>query len=178
MAGLVEHLPSGITLASVRAPINEGGGYAWFANRGIGRPLEDSIRDTARAMFGWLGQVATGHRNVVLLGFSGGTAMAGGLLFEQPTRFAGAVLLSGTLPWDAGLDCSPGRFDGIKVFWGNDEADKVIPRELMERSEEWLRQDSGADLTVRHYPGLGHGIGVEELRDVHGFVAELAADEA
>jgi phospholipase/carboxylesterase len=177
MAGLLEHLPPGVTLASVRAPISEGGGYAWFANRGIGRPLENSIKDTAQAMFGWLDQVADQHHKVALIGFSGGTAMAGGLLFEQPGRFAGAVLLSGTLPWDAGLDSTPGRFEGVKVFWGNDEADQVIPRELMERSEAWLREESGADLTVRHYPGLGHGIGVQELRDVHDFISGLIAAE-
>ena len=35
---LADHLPDGPAYAAVRAPIGEGGGYAWFANRGIGRP--------------------------------------------------------------------------------------------------------------------------------------------
>jgi phospholipase/carboxylesterase len=35
---LAPHLPSGVEYAAVRAPIAEGGGYAWFANRGIGQP--------------------------------------------------------------------------------------------------------------------------------------------
>ena len=30
--------------AAVRAPIAEGGGFAWFANRGIGRPVAESLR--------------------------------------------------------------------------------------------------------------------------------------
>jgi hypothetical protein len=34
---LADHLPVGPTYAAVRAPIAENGGYAWFANRGIGR---------------------------------------------------------------------------------------------------------------------------------------------
>ena len=34
---LAPHLPGGVQYAAVRAPIAEGGGYAWFANRGIGR---------------------------------------------------------------------------------------------------------------------------------------------
>lgn len=173
MAGLAEHLPAEITLASARAPIGAGDGYAWFANRGIGRPLEASIKDTARAIFGWLDGVASVHHQVVLLGFSGGTAMAGGLILSEPERFAGAVLLSGTLPWEAGLDSSAGRLQGVRVFWGNDEADSVIPRELMTRSERWLVDESGADLTVRHFPGLGHGIGREEIREVHAFVTEV-----
>jgi predicted esterase len=39
---LAEHLPAGLDYAAVRAPIEEGGGYAWFANRGIGRPVAES----------------------------------------------------------------------------------------------------------------------------------------
>jgi phospholipase/carboxylesterase len=35
---LAEHLPTGPSFSAVRAPIGEGGGYARFANRGIGRP--------------------------------------------------------------------------------------------------------------------------------------------
>lgn len=90
-------------MAFVRAPIAEGGGYAWFANRGIGRPLPDSISATSAWLFDWLDTVAPSPSSVSLLGFSGGMAMAGGLLLAQPHRFAAAVLLSGTLPWDAGL---------------------------------------------------------------------------
>ena len=37
------HLPAGVEYAAVRAPIAEGGGYAWFANRGIGRPVAESL---------------------------------------------------------------------------------------------------------------------------------------
>ena len=40
---LAPHLPDGAAYAAVRAPIAEGGGYAWFANRGIGRPVAESL---------------------------------------------------------------------------------------------------------------------------------------
>ena len=39
--GLAEHLPAGPSYVAVRAPIAEGGGYAWFVNRGIGRPVAE-----------------------------------------------------------------------------------------------------------------------------------------
>lgn len=42
--GLARHLPQSAAYVAVRAPIAEGGGFAWFANRGIGRPLADSLR--------------------------------------------------------------------------------------------------------------------------------------
>jgi phospholipase/carboxylesterase len=43
---LADHLPTGPSYVAVRAPIAEGGGFAWFANRGIGRPIPESLADT------------------------------------------------------------------------------------------------------------------------------------
>ncbi|WP_328940663.1 phospholipase [Streptomyces sp. NBC_00250] len=170
-AGLAPHLPSGTTVASVRAPIPEGGGYAWFANRGVGRPLPDSLAETSDRLFGWLDTVEARHSSVAVLGFSGGMAMAGGLVLAEPGRFSAAVLLSGTLPWDAGLSEETDRLAGLPLFWGRDTADAVIPADLVARTGTWLRERSGADLRERTYPGMGHGVSVQELRDIHDFLA-------
>ena len=109
---IAPYLPEDASIAFVRAPIAEGDGYAWFANRGIGRPIAESISASAGQLFDWLDEVAASHTTVSLLGFSGGMAMAGGLLLAQPQRFSSAVLLSGTLPWDAGLPTETGRLNG------------------------------------------------------------------
>ncbi|BAJ32833.1 MULTISPECIES: phospholipase [Kitasatospora] len=169
-AGLAPHLPAGTTVASVRAPIPEGGGYAWFANRGIGRPLPESIDRTARWLFDWLETARAPHTRVSVLGFSGGMAMAGGLVLARPREFDAAVLLSGTLPWDAGLPADAGRLAGLPVFWGRDTEDRVIPADLVDRTGAWLRADSGAALTERVYPGLGHGVSAQEIADVRDFL--------
>ncbi|QIQ06313.1 alpha/beta hydrolase [Streptomyces liangshanensis] len=171
-SGIAPYLPEGLTIAFVRAPIAEGGGYAWFTNRGIGRPVAESIADSAAQVLDWLDTVADRHTSVSVLGFSGGMAMAGGLLFTQPERFSSAVLLSGTLPWDAGLPAGPGRLAGVRVLWGRDEADTVIPADLVARTGRWLREESGADLAERVYPALGHALGEGELHDIHTFLAE------
>jgi phospholipase/carboxylesterase len=89
--GLADHLPTGRSYAAVRAPIGEGGGYAWFANRGIGRPVAESLAETMAWFRSWLDEVAPTGRPVVLVGFSGGAAFAGGLLLDDPRRFAGAA---------------------------------------------------------------------------------------
>ncbi|MEV0691356.1 phospholipase [Streptomyces sp. NPDC050388] len=169
-AQLTPHLPQEATVAFVRAPLAEGSGYAWFANRGIGRPLPDSIAATADWLFRWLDAAAAGHTSVSLLGFSGGMAMAGGLLLARPERFTAAVLLSGTLPWDAGLPEEQGRLTGVPVFWGRDTADQVIPADLVTRTGAWLREESGARLEERRYPGQGHGITLPELADASAFL--------
>ena len=174
MAALREYLPAGVTVAAPRGPLALADGFTWFENRGIGRPIAESIADTVAVLLGWLDDVAGAHSGVVLLGFSGGTAMAGGLLLAEPDRFAAAVLLSGTLPWDAGFDTSDGRLSGLPVFWSIDVDDPMIPRDLVDRSESWLRSHSGADLGEHRYPGVGHALSIEELGDVRTFIAGLA----
>ena len=82
--GLASHLPDGPEYAAVRAPIAEGGGYAWFANRGIGRPVAESLRNTMDWFRTWLDDVAPAGRPVILVGFSGGAAFAGGLVLDDP----------------------------------------------------------------------------------------------
>jgi len=94
--GLAGHLPEGPSYAAVRAPIAEGGGYAWFANRGIGRPVAESLAATTAWFRAWLDEVAPGGRSVVLVGFSGGAAFAGALVLGDPSRFTGTAILHGT----------------------------------------------------------------------------------
>src|SRR5215213_8082193 len=74
--GLAGHLAPGASYAAVRAPIAEGGGYAWFANRGIGRPVAESLAETMAWFRTWLHATAPAGRPVVLVGFSGGAAFA------------------------------------------------------------------------------------------------------
>ena len=175
MAALVPFMPEGVTLAALRGPVRLPGGFTWFENKGVGRPVEASIKETAAAVLSWLREVEAQHTGVVVMGFSGGTAMAGGLLFSAAERFSGAVLLSGTLPWDAGFETPQGLLSGMPVFWSIDPHDPAIPRELWTRSRDWLVEDSGADVQEHVYPGVGHGIAQSEAEDITAFLTELSS---
>ena len=167
IVGLAARLPPGPAYAAVRAPIAEGGGFAWFANRGIGRPVTESLAETMAWFRAWLEEVAPHGRTVVLVGFSGGAAFAGGLLLDEPGRFAGVAVLHGTLPFDAGVPVIDGRLRGVPVFVAQGDADHVIPRELLDRTWDYLHVESGADVTSYRDEG-GHGLtapGLAALRD-------------
>lgn len=166
---LARHLPAGPQYAAVRAPIAEGGGYAWFVNRGIGRPLTDSLRSTMNWFRTWLDQVAPAGRPVILVGFSGGAAFAGGLVLDDPARYAGAAVLYGTLPFDAGLATDSGRLAHLPVLVAQGDADQVIPRELLDRTWDYLLEDSGAPTVAHRDPG-GHGITAAALRELGGWI--------
>lgn len=169
--GLVEHLPAGPAYAAVRAPIAEGGGYAWFANRGIGRPVAESLAEQMAWFREWLDDVAPEGRPVLLVGFSGGAAFAGGLLLSDPQRYAGAATLFGTLPWDAGVPTDPARLVGVPVFVAQGDQDTVIPPELMARTWSYLLGDSGAPAYARRDPG-GHGLNAQTVGELAGWIAE------
>lgn len=173
--GLADHLPDGAGYAAVRAPITEGGGYAWFANRGIGRPLADSLASTMAWFRTWLDGAAASGRPVVLVGFSGGAAFAGGLLLDDPTRYGGAAILFGTLPFDAGVPTTPGRLDGARVLVIHGDRDTVIPRELLDRTWTYLTTDAGSATTAVRDPG-GHGLSTDALTELQGWLTMTLAD--
>ena len=155
--GLADHLPAGPAYAAVRAPIGEGGGYAWFANRGIGRPVAESLADTMAWFRTWLDEVAPAGRPVVPVGFSGGGAFAGGLVLADPERYAGAGILYATLPFDAGVPTTADRLAGMPVLVAHGDADDVIPRDLLTRTWTYLNGDAGSRTTAVRDPG-GHGL--------------------
>jgi phospholipase/carboxylesterase len=167
--GLAQHLPTGPAYAAVRAPIAEGGGFAWFANRGIGRPVAASLRATMDWFRAWLDEVAPAGRPVVVVGFSGGAAFAGGLVLDEPARYVGAGILFGTLPFDAGLPVEPARLAGLPVFVAQGEQDTVIPRGLLDRTWDYLTNASGAPAYALQEPG-GHGVSAETVAHLGGWL--------
>ena len=162
-------LPLAPVIASIRAPIAQGGGWAWFPfGVSAGEPNPVDVDDAARAIIAWLDGLE--YTSVSLLGFSQGAAMALQLLRHAPTRFAATVTLSGFVvgsehPGDGELAAAR-----PKVFWGRGTNDLVIPSTAIDRTALWL--EGHADATTRIYEELGHSISPEELRDFVGFLAE------
>lgn len=168
--GLAAHLVAGAEYVAVDAPIAEGGGFAWFANRGIGRPVAESLRDTMDWFRSWLDGFA-GARPVFLVGFSGGGAFAGGLLLDDPSRFAGTAILYATVPWDAGVPTEAGRLAGSNVLLAHGSNDHVIPAELLARTWAYLTGDAGATV-MAHRDAVGHGLSQGALDALNAWLAE------
>ncbi len=169
--GLVPHLPDGIAVASVAAPLAPPWpmpGRSWYAIEGLEGRSPEAVTAAGNALLSWLDEHAAGASDVALLGFSQGAAVSLQAMRLAPGRFGAVVALSGyaahgALPGDEEL-----RVLRPPVFWGRGSHDDVIPPLLIDQTAQWLPDHS--ELSGRVYPGLTHSISEAELADVRLFL--------
>lgn len=173
---LVSALGLGLPWASLRAPIKLGnGGAAWFAITTPGDPDADQVAAPTDAIWNWVDDQLGPDARVVPIGFSQGGLMATQLLRTLPERVLAPVVLGGFVqraqqPGDAHLANTRPR-----VFWGRGEDDRVIGSAAIARTSEFL--PAHATLERRIYPGLAHGISIEELQDVRSFMDDVLGEQ-
>jgi phospholipase/carboxylesterase len=165
---LSPRLPLGPVIASVRAPISENNGWAWFsfAKAGVADPPAEDVDAATNAFLEWLDTLE--FASVSLLGFSQGAVVALQALRTRPEQFKSVVALSGFV--------SAGRSDGDRelatlkppVFWGRGTLDRIIPPAAIERTADWLPAHSAA--TIRIYENLAHSLSTDELSDITEFL--------
>ena len=158
LLSLADMLPEEFAVASVRAPIAMGPGFAWFPLTGSVEYSVDTVKAAADYLQDWIDTVKDNHPSVTLLGFSMGMAMATTLLRKRPADYAAVVGLSGFVV-NAGADGEfrDAELDGtVPFFWGRDQQDPVITEDKVEYTMGWVR--SHVKLTKVLYTGMWHGI--------------------
>ena len=120
-----------------------------------------------------LAEAGISAERTMLLGFSQGACLSLEFAARNAQRYGGLVGLSGGL---IGPDGTPRKYAGsleeTPVFLGCSDADFHIPKERVEHSAEVL-QRLGGNVTKRLYPRMGHTVIRDEVRFVHGMMAEL-----
>jgi phospholipase/carboxylesterase len=168
---LSPRLPLAPVIASVRAPIAENGGWAWFplVERGVGEPHDREVADATNALLRWLDSFVE-FTSVSLLGFSQGAVVALEAIRLMPTRFRSIVALSGFVA--AGGANGDEELTELRppVFWGRGTLDGIIPKSAIERTEQWLLAHS--DATIRVYENLAHSVSSDELTDIAAFLRD------
>ncbi|TAM69532.1 MAG: phospholipase [Microbacteriaceae bacterium] len=170
LISLAPHLPQSAVAASLRAPIAESGGYAWFSRAVFGGdgPSQQHADAAAQAVLAWL-DTQPAAPSVGLLGFSQGGAMVLQLMRAAPGRFAFGVQLSGYVVAGETAGDTELATRRPPVFWGRGTNDTMIGPEAIARTTAWLPEHASAD--IRLYERLAHSISADELADVSAFIA-------
>lgn len=172
--GLNRFLPPGLVVASLRAPLAYGGGFAWFdASTRSGE--DTSLLDASvQGVLSWLDELAVTPTGIGLMGFSQGGCMALQLMREAPERFDYILQLSGFVSPaphrnDAALAAQVPR---TPVFWAHGDLDEVIPTSAVEDTGRWLADHAAVE--AHKYP-MAHSVSQEELADLVSFVSARLA---
>jgi len=177
LTGLVPAIGLAGAWASLRAPVELGGGAAWFEITTPGNPDAAPVVQATDAIWAWVDANLAPRTRVIPIGFSQGGLMASQLLRTRPERVFATVVLGGFVlgvPQSGDEELAVTR---PPVFWGRGAEDRVIGAPAIERTSGFLPGHSS--LVERVYPGLAHGIGQAEASDVGEFLtAHLAAANA
>ena len=178
LMALSASLPQGFTVASVRAPQRAGAGFQWFALSSDLGFTTDAVVAAAEPVVEWLRDESLQHTHVILLGFSQGMAIATTVARHAPDLVDAVVGLSGFVVPVADDDAQANflhddalREEPLRLFWGRDPEDPVIPPALVDRTAEWAQQH--ADATKVQYRGIGHGVSPQELSHVSEYLRAL-----
>lgn len=167
---LFEALPANVTGVALRGHFDVGANYGWFLLDAFLASDFADVVSSANRVFAWLDPVLASGKftGTSLLGFSQGMAMATTLIRLRPTAFRAAVGLSGFVLENELLTLTDDLDGTLPFFWGRDAADVVIHQDAVDYAADWL--EAHTRLTARTYPGMGHNIGPEEIRDVGIFL--------
>ena len=165
--------------ATARGPLSlPPGGAHWYVVRRVGFPDPDTFGATFPRLAGWLDGLleehGLGHDQLVLGGFSQGTAMsyALGLGKARPAP-AGILALSGFIPTVEGLEIDLANRSGLPVAIGHGARDPVIGVEWGRDARDRLRE-AGASVTYEEHPG-GHQIDPRFLGALPSWVGDAVA---
>ena len=167
--GLNRFMPPEVVVASLRAPLNYGSGFAWFD--AATRTGEDtSLLDASvHGVLSWIDGLEVTPSGIGLMGFSQGGCMALQLIREAPERFDYILQLSGFVspappPHDTAL---AERAPRMPVFWAHGDLDDVIPLSAVDDTGLWLKAHCAVD--AHRYP-MAHTVSQDELTDIVSFV--------
>ena len=179
-------LPPEFLVISLRAPYKASGGgddsYQWYQSattdgRQDGKP--DEIVASRAAVEASVTRLAKQYdvdpKRIFIGGFSQGAAMTYAVALANPTRYRGAVVLSGALLVSVkrGLDAAVDR-SHLAVFVGQGRADRRVPFIYADEAAMQLSHWH-VPLDFNSYPGMTHEVGEQEIADLARWLEKTAS---
>lgn len=166
MLPLVSGLEDKCYIFSIRGPISQAPGFAFFTIEGYGKPHREVFDEAIQRLTNFLDYAVTRYpidqEQLYLLGFSQGAILSMSLSLVLGSKIKGIVALSGYIPK---FLLEKGDYDvsGLAAFVSHGELDQVLPYEWGMDAKNLLKE-KGAFVTFRTY-SEPHTVSPENQRD-------------
>jgi predicted esterase len=146
----------------------------WFMSKlEDNQPNLDSAIRLLKQLVGNLKSNGIPPERILLLGFSQGACLVSEFAVRNAQRYGGIVVLSGGLMGPEGTTWEgPGSLEGSPVYIGCSDVDPFIPLQRVLETGE-IMQQSGGQVTLKIFRGMGHLVNQEELEAVSRMIRSL-----
>ncbi|EON71728.1 alpha/beta hydrolase [Lysinibacillus sphaericus] len=175
---LVQNFKEQCHIFSLRGPITQKPGYAFFTIQEVGKPdraiFDQVLVALQRFMLEAIEEYQIDPHKVYVVGFSQGAVLAQSLAFVMGNLIRGVVALSGYMPKFVTEEYAIRPINHLQIFISHGDYDYVIPSQWGVESKEMFEQ-FGARVTFKQYPD-GHGVTPENMQDLGVFLAKELLD--
>lgn len=167
LPSILQELKNDYYIFSLRGPISQPPGYAFFTIERIGLPHQEPFENILKELQHFIDEAKShfdiDENGIYLMGFSQGAILSQSLASIMGNRLAGIVSLSGYLPeLVETMEQSP--VNGLRVFLAHGEQDNIIPFSWSEKSKEHF-EEKGAEVAYYPYTG-GHFLTQEVVNKI------------
>lgn len=168
LLSLVRGLEDTFYIFSIRGPLSQPPGYAFFTIEGYGKPHRDVFDHSIGQLTHFLDYASENYpiepEEIYLLGFSQGAIVAMTLGLTLGERIKGIVALSGYLPFFVKEEYDIKSIQNLSIFISHGVNDPVLPYELGVESRTFFEKQ-GANVSFHSYPE-GHHVSLQNYRDL------------
>jgi len=171
---LLEGLGKDVFVFSLRGPLSQPPGYAFFSIEGFGKPHREVFEEALKKIEDTIKEAIDSQPidpdAIFLMGFSQGAILSMSLTVNLPERIKGIIALSGYIPEFVRNENNDVSLAGIEAFISHGEQDPVLPFEWGVEAEEFYR-DHGAATTFKAYRAP-HTVTMDNYHDLRAWLSE------
>ncbi|MGG3449851.1 alpha/beta hydrolase [Domibacillus aminovorans] len=178
MMPLVSGMDKNRFVFSIRGPIQQPPGYAFFTIQGFGNPHRDAFDSAINKLENFIEYAVEKYQvntdDLFLMGFSQGAILSMTLGLKLGTRIKGIIALSGYIPAFVKEEYDIQSMDQVAAFISHGEYDQVLPYEWGVNAEAFYKQH-GAASTFSAYPE-GHTVSNKNHHDFTAWFKNLGGN--
>lgn len=174
MLPVVEGLKEQFYVFSIRGPLSQPPGYAYFTIQGFGKPHREVFDQAVNQLTNFIDYATAKYpvdlRHLYLLGFSQGAILSMTLGLTLGNRIKGIVALSGYIPGFVKEEYALKPVEKLSLFISHGEFDNVLPYQWGLESNKFF-QEVNARVIFQSY-SEGHTVSLRNQQDFMNWIVD------